>query len=149
MSQQYPGGYINKEAPTVSITAAPGIWTLDQAAHYQAAGTWPIPSGQQAYTTPGTYYWVAPQNVTLVCVVCVGAGGNVSPGTSFDGAGGGGGALAYANNIAVVPGTSYTVIVGAGGSGGSGSAAGTNGNPSSFNTLLIALGGGRVEGGGC
>lgn len=31
--------------------------------------------GQEAYTTPGTYSWVAPSGVTSVCVVCVGGGG--------------------------------------------------------------------------
>ena len=30
--------------------------------------------GQQEYTTPGTYTWIAPNGVTSVCVVCVGAG---------------------------------------------------------------------------
>lgn len=55
------------------------------------------------YTTPGTYNWTCPQNVTSVHVVCVGAGGG--PGSGFDGgddqAGGGGGGLGYRNNIAV------------------------------------------------
>ena len=30
---------------------------------------------QQAYTTPGTYTWTAPAQVTSVSVVCVGGGG--------------------------------------------------------------------------
>jgi len=144
MTQQYPGGYVTKTAPTVSITAAPGIWTLDQAAQYQAAGTWPIPAGQQAFTTPGTYTWVAPQNVTSVSVVCVGAGGGISPGAFPGGAGGGGGALAYANNIAVIPGTSYTVVVGA-----RNNIPGYAGD-SSFNSTSVAAGGGQngASGGG-
>lgn len=71
--------------------------------------------GQQAYTTAGTYTWTAPANVTSVSVVVVGGGGG--GGGSF-GAGGGGGGLAYKNNITVVPGTGYTVEVGAGGTGG-------------------------------
>ena len=62
------------------------------------------PSGQQEYTTPGTYSWVAPAGVTSVSVVCVGPGG-----TSY------GGSLGYKNNYAVTPGNSYTVVVGAGG----------------------------------
>lgn len=66
--------------------------------------------GQQAYTTPGTYSWVAPAGVTSVSVVAVGAGA----GAGAYGGGGGGGALAYKNNITVVPGNSYTVVVGAG-----------------------------------
>lgn len=59
------------------------------------------PQGQQAYTTPGTYSWTAPAGVTSVCVVCVGGG-------SYKSAGG----LGWKNNIAVTPGTSYTVRVG-------------------------------------
>ena len=50
-------------------------------------------AGQQAFTTAGSFTWTAPAGVTSVCVVCVGAGGA------------GGGALAYKNNITVVPGT--------------------------------------------
>lgn len=94
----------------------------------------PVP-GQDAYTTAGTYCWVAPTNVTTVSAVVVG-GGNAT-----------GGSLRYKNNIATIPGNSYTVVVGIGG---------TTGNPSSFisNTTLRARGGGSVvtqygDGGGC
>jgi hypothetical protein len=55
--------------------------------------------GSAAYTTPGTYSWVAPTGVTSVSVVAVGAGGRS------------GGGLGYRNNISVVPGNSYTVMV--------------------------------------
>jgi hypothetical protein len=104
MSQQYPGGFImaNPTAPTSS--AAPGIWTIDQAAYYKGQGLWPAAPGQDAYVTAGTFTWVAPAGVTSVSVVCVGAGQN---------GGGAGGALAYKNNITVVPGTSYTLRVAA------------------------------------
>ena len=64
--------------------------------------------GQQAYTTAGTFSWVAPAGVTSVSVVAVGGGGAYDGG-SFSG--GGGGALAYKNNISTTPGNSYTVIV--------------------------------------
>jgi len=71
----------------------------------------PIAIGQQAYTTRGVYTWVAPASVTSVSVVAVGAGaagaGNRG-GTMY---GGGGGALAYTNNISTTPGSSYTVKV--------------------------------------
>lgn len=69
----------------------------------------PAPT-EASYTTAGTYSWVAPAGVTSVCVVCVGAGGN----GAGNGAGGGGGGLAYKNNIAVTPGSSYSVVVGSG-----------------------------------
>lgn len=64
--------------------------------------------GESVYTTPGTYSWTAPANVTSVCAVCVGAGGGYNSTQS----GGGGGGLGWKNNIAVVPGQSYTVFVG-------------------------------------
>jgi hypothetical protein len=71
------------------------------------------PAGQQEYTSPGTYSWTAPDGITSVSVVCVGGGG--SGGTH--GTGGGGGGLGWKNNITVIPGQSYTVVVGAGGPG--------------------------------
>lgn len=60
-------------------------------------------TGQAAYTTAGAYSWTCPAGVTSVSVVCVGSGNAVSAGA---------GALAYKNNIAVVPGTSYNIVVG-------------------------------------
>jgi len=76
----------------------------------------PHPVGQTVYTTPGTYSWTAPTGVTSVCVVCVGGGGGGCCGSYGNGGGGaGGGGLGWKNNIAVTPGSSYTVVVGAGG----------------------------------
>jgi len=73
------------------------------------------PPGQQAYTTAGSYSWVAPAGVTKVSVVVVGSGAG---GKSFNNAAGGpGGGLAYVNNYSVTPGNSYTAVVGAGGIG--------------------------------
>ena len=71
-----------------------------------------IVTGQQAYTTAGTYSWVAPACVTKVSVVAVGAGGKTVslPCCAISGGGGG---LGYKNNITVVPGNSYSVVVGA------------------------------------
>lgn len=78
--------------------------------------------GQAAYTSPGTSSWTAPANVTSVSVVAIGGGGAQSGNTPNGGSGGGG--LGWKNNIAVTPGNSYTVVVGAGstafGNGGSG-----------------------------
>ena len=112
-----------------------GVWSTSE--QYQAKGqnNWYILQGQSAYTTPGTYSWVAPVGVTSVCVVCVGAGGG-----SLSGAGGGGGELRYKNNITVSPGTAYTVVVGAP------DAVNTNPNgsagSSSFNTTTCVANGG-------
>jgi hypothetical protein len=79
-------------------------------------------AGETEYTTPGTYQWTAPAGVTSVCVVAVGGGGGgnrsvvVRPGDDDEYYwSGGGGALAYKNNITVIPGQAYEVIVGAAG----------------------------------
>jgi len=95
----------------------------------------PLAQGQQAYTTAGTYSWVAPAEVTTVSVVSVGAGAG----------GGGGGALAYKNNITVVPGSSYTVVVGASGISAGGGASGSDGGNSTFTAGFgtMTAGGGR------
>ena len=84
-------------------------------------------AGQQAYTSPGTYTWVAPSGVTSVSVVAVGGGAGgayywINSGSSCSNRfGGGGGGLGYINNYSVTPGNSYTVVVGAGGTGWYGS----------------------------
>ena len=97
--------------------------------------------GQAEYTTAGSYTWTAPTGVTSVCVVCVG-GGSAS-----------GGALAYRNNITVVPGTGYSVVVGAGGvASGAGGSSSTDGGDSSFsdgtNTTIAGGGKGQATAGG-
>lgn len=67
---------------------------------------------EDVYTTPGTYTWVAPSNVTNVSVVCVGPGGSTRDVTSQAEQAAGAGALAWKNNISVSPGSSYTIQVG-------------------------------------
>ena len=42
MSTKYPGGFITKSPTAPTSTAAPGVWTLEQQAQYQKAGTWPF-----------------------------------------------------------------------------------------------------------
>lgn len=102
-----------------------------------------IPIGQIAYTTPGTYAWVAPADVYNVSVVCVGGGSAGYSQYYYGGYGGGGGALAYKNNVSVTPGQSYTIVVGTGGvSGGA-----TAGGNSSFGGLFTAGGGNGTTGG--
>lgn len=71
-------------------------------------------ASQAEYTTPGTYSWKCPDGVTNVSVVCVGGGGGGHQYASYA-RGAGGGGLGWKNNIAVTPGSSYTVVVGAGG----------------------------------
>lgn len=93
-----------------------------------------------SFTTVGTTSWTAPAGVTLIEVLVVGGGG----GGGFQvGGGGGGGGVIYNSAYPVTPGNSYTVTIGAGGTGAANSStAGTNGNPSRFDQL-VALGGGR------
>lgn len=67
-------------------------------------------TGQEAYTSSGSFNWECPDNVYSVCVVCVGAGGGST--RDEQGAGGGGG-LGWKNDIAVQPGETYSVVVGA------------------------------------
>lgn len=101
--------------------------------------------GQVEYTTPGVYNWLCPAGVTSVSVVAVGGGGGGGFGDSF-GAGGAGGNLRYVNNIPVVPGQSYQVIVGEGGAVAGAGQTSRNGGASSFGgNLVIAQGG---QGGG-
>jgi hypothetical protein len=111
-----------------------------------------IPPGQIEYTTPGTYSWVVPAGVSSICAVCVGGGSGGGTGYLTPNYPGSGGALAYNNNIAVSPGETLTVVVGAGGAGAS--TAGTNGSPGGISrihragTSLVAANGGQVNAGG-
>ena len=105
------------------------------------------------FSNPGACSWVAPSHVTSADVLVVGGGGG---GGAWFGGGGGGGGVSQSNNQSISPGSSYSVSVGAGGSGarmGPGGSlaslpftAGTNGGPSSLSLggtpLVTALGGG-------
>ncbi len=96
----------------------------------------------ETFSSAGTYTWTCPTGITSIKVECWGGGGGC--GTSYSRAGGGAGGGAYASSILnVVPGNSYTVIVGSGGS------IGNNGNYSSFGSgpLVRAAGGTRGEDG--
>ena len=90
------------------------------------------------YTTPGTYTWVAPACVTSVAIVAVGGGAGGLYG------GGGGAGLGYRNAYAVSPGTSYTVVVGA---GGTCSSSGANSFFVNACSVVSGRGGGRSSGG--
>ena len=53
MSQRWPGGIINKTAPTpansYNTTKANGVWTLDQAAYLTSQNLWPNPNSDQYF----------------------------------------------------------------------------------------------------
>jgi hypothetical protein len=109
-------------------------------------------NGIQEFTQSGTF--TVPVGITHLFVEMWGAGGGGQGGTlgGASGAGGGGGGYTRAI-IAVTPGTTYNIAVGAGGSGGAGATGtvfggtGANGGPSqvtdsSSNVLASAGGGG-------
>ena len=98
-----------------------------------------------SFTTVGTSSWTVPAGVTSVDVYVLGGGGG-----GGNGYGGGGG---YANNTfnyAVTPGTSISVVVGAGGANGQSSYgySGANGGASSFGSITASGGKGASGAGG-
>lgn len=97
----------------------------------------PVAQGQDAYTSPGTYSWVAPTGVTSVSVVVVGIGAPGGTGNSCNGGRGGNGAgLGYKNNYTVTPGSSYSLRV-----------AGCDGVDSFFVSTAVVKGGSGGAGG--
>lgn len=83
------------------------------------------------YSVAGTYSWTCPAGVTRLKAIVTGGGGGAGGSTSsitYAGGNAGATAIKYVN---VVPGTSYTVIVGDGGAGGATGASGSNGGSSS------------------
>ena len=99
-------------------------------------GTKAVVTGQDAYTSAGTYQWTCPDGVESISVVCVGAGGGgggSGQNWARGGQGGGGGGLAYKNNISVTPGQQYAIEVGDGGNGNASTQGGTSGDSSTFN----------------
>jgi hypothetical protein len=102
-----------------------------------------IPSGEDVYTTPGTYSWTCPVGVTEVSALAVGGGGGGA--NSHDGHGGQGGSTYYKNSITVTPASNYTVVVGSGGmsqnSWPGSYAQGASGDESFFSTFVRGNGG--------
>lgn len=133
---------VSAGASSVTFTATDGLNTASSVNTFSLDYSTP---GQAEYTTAGTYSWTAPAGVYSVSVVAVGGGGgghNYVNGTV--GNGGGGGGLGWKNGIPVVPGQSYTVVVGSGGTGlsSSSSAAPDGGNSYFIDTSTVAgLGG--------
>lgn len=94
-----------------------------------------------AYASAGTVSWTAPANVTQILVLGYGGGGgggggpggldSLSSPIGYPGAPGGAGARTVVRVVTVVPGTAYSIVVGAGGASGVGGAhggiAGTDG----------------------
>ena len=99
-------------------------------------------TGSQAYSvlagsagTVSNTSWTSPTGVTSIEVLVIAGGGGGGPY-----GGGGAGGLIYNSAVPVIPGTAYTVTVGAGGVGAT--APGTNGGNSVFGSLTAIGGGG-------
>jgi hypothetical protein len=111
--------------------------------------TTPTPSGTpaptiQSFTSVGTTSWTAPAGVTSVEYLVVGGGGGAGNGYDSGGGGGAGGGMVLTGITSVIPGNSYTITVGSGGTGGADTRTnnnGTDGNSSVFGSIT-ALGGG-------
>lgn len=124
----------------------------------------PVLSGLVQFTTVGSTIWTAPSNVSSISVLVVGGGGgggaahplangegsNGNPSRGGPGAGGGAGGRAIKlTTYSVIPGQTYTIVVGGGGAGGTATISAdtdaTAGANSSFDTV-IGYGGGRGYG---
>lgn len=104
------------------------------------------------FTTTGTTTWTAPATIqSPITYWIVGGGGGGAGAYDQRGNGGGGGGAAITGTYAVVAGTTYDIVVGAGGAGGTGKGSpsgshtdGADGTGSSFDFA----GGGPVAAGG-
>lgn len=101
----------------------------------------------QSFLVPGTHSFTVPAGVVSIRVQVYGAGGGggFSTHSSNRAAGGGGGAYAE-STIQVVAGTTFTIIVGRGGTGANQNEELNSGGPSSFRqgiTDLVMAAGGR------
>lgn len=109
--------------------------------------SWLLTPGESIYNTAGTYTWTAPQNVEYVSVVVVGGGASGAKSSGAIQFGGGGGALGWKNNIPVVAGQSYTVVVGDGGQAKTTQGHGNNGQMSYFiDSTTVSAEGGKATG---
>lgn len=146
----FSGFTLAAESTLKSSSPLPTINTNGGANNSVLVGNVPIDtnSTQTYVTTTQTFTsstsWTVPTGVTSAKIECWGAGGG---GQGGSGGGGGGGEYARSNTVAVTPGESLTVTIGAGGSGGPGGAGGpgSNGGDTSVKrsstTLVIAHGG--------
>ena len=101
-------------------------------------------------TTNNYGLWTVPAGVTSADVACWGAGGGGGDGDATGGGGGGGGAFASSTIGSLIEGTSYTIFIGAKGTGAtvSSSATGGTGGNSSFATTTVVGAGGTGGAGG-
>lgn len=124
--------------PVVVAAKVNGINGLGQTI---TTGAVPAVTATTTYTSSGSF--VAPFTGTLTQLLVVAGGGSGGSGSGPN-IGGGGGAGGYRNSttFAVTSGTTYTVTVGTGGPGISGTTGRNSGTPSAFGSLSATGGGG-------
>lgn len=88
-----------------------------------------------------TQSWTCPADVTEVELFCGGGGGGGGRTGASDRTAQGGCGSAYETVITVVPSTSYTITIGAGGVGNGSSSPGGNGGTTTFGAIFTAEGG--------
>ena len=115
------------------------------------------PANTTTYTIRGSSVWTAPPGASLIDYLLIGGGGGGSGGGGgqsprdgwMQGAGGGAGGFLSGTNYPIVGGQTYSITIGAGGTGGNYQPAvnSTNGTATTFGTTpnqLQAAGGGRA-----
>lgn len=137
-------GITNGTNYTLTMTAFDGVTTSPTASIGPVDTTYTFTT--TSFTTSGSTTWTAPPYVTTVDYLIVGGGGGSGGGFDTGAGGGGGGGMVLTGTASVIPGTTYTVVVGTGGTAGvsirspvSETRGGAGGN-SSFDAI-IALGG--------
>jgi hypothetical protein len=99
--------------------------------------------GSQAYGAPGATTFVVPASVYWIMSRVWGGGGGGGGAANVNGAGGGGGGGGYSEGLYnVTPGSSISILVGAGGAGGFGASNGSPGSGSAFGSVCTASAGG-------
>jgi hypothetical protein len=102
-------------------------------------GTLTVAGGYAYHTFTSTGSFLPSQKITGAEVLVVGGGGG---GATSVGGGGGGGGVVYGTSQIFNPGSSYTCVIGAGGTTVGSNTGGVSGNNSIFGTVTTAIGGG-------
>ena len=150
----------NPQTANYDADTVPTIRAGQQAYYFKNNPTTTILSPQsylpnnQVYTilvfsTIGTTGWKAPPLTPGVAYLVVGGGGGGGNGYDTGGGGGGGAGMVITGTLSVVPGTYYTVTVGAGGNGnaGAGGAAGAGlASELSGSSVTYGVGGAGAKG---
>jgi hypothetical protein len=141
-------GVLNVTSTTAVSVPSGKVWKIESVAMENNSSSYK----SATFSSAGTYSWTVPGCAEQICIEIWGGGGGGS-GASYNsgvypsGAGGGGGGFG-SECFTVVPGTPYSVVVGAGGNGGPGTGSAgsstqnaTSGGTSSVGSLISATGG--------